>query len=361
MMLLLLLLACQATPEDLAKKIGDSVRADGAWLDQNFDLDLLFARSFKSEPGDPKRKDGFGRGIKKTFNLGKQTAQSVKDGGSYTLLRIRTGDGKTRVLFRVLIGESFNYHEYLLEPAPGGGFRIVDLYPYISGEWLSDTFRRAYLKMLASDPAGGTLKDNEYMKNLDKINRMSAARDEGRPADVLKLFASLPPALQKDKSLLLMRCIAASDVGEKESLEAVEAMKKQHPGDPCLAIHSLAPYTAAKRFDAALEAVDAIEKATGGDAWLQVQRLEIHMAAGAPDKARAAGLKAIETEKTLETAWWSLVSIELREKKYAEAAQWLGRIEKELKIEVADLTKIEAYAGFVKSPEYAAWMKSRGR
>ena len=359
-MLLLLLLACQATPEDLAKKIGESVRADGAWLDQNFDMDQLFARSFKNEPGDPKRKDGFGRGIKKSFSLGKQTAQSLKDGGSYTLLRIRTVDGKTRALFRVLIGESFNYHEYLFEPAPGGGLRIVDLYPTISGEWLSETFRRAYLKMLASDPAGG-LKDNEYMKNLDKINKMSAARDGGQPADVLKIFWTLPPALQKDKSLLIMRCIAASDVGEKESLEAVEAMKKAHPGDPSIAIHSLAPYTAAKRFDAALEAVDALEKATGGDAWLHVQRLEIHMAAGAPEKARAAGLKAIELEKTLETAWWSLVSIELREKKYAETAQWLVRIEKELKLEIADLTKIEAYAGFVKSPEYAAWMKGRGR
>ncbi len=360
-MLLLLLLALQSTPDELAKKIEESVRADGAWLDQTFDVDGLLARALKDVPGDPNRKSGFAAGVRKSFTIGQQTSQAVKEGGGYTLLRVRTVAGKTRALFRMLIGENLNYHDFLLEPAPGGGFRIADLLPYTAGEWVSESFRRGYTTTLASDPAGKALKDNEYIKNLGKIDRITDLRNQGKPAEALKVWLTLPPTLQKDKSLLIVRSLTASQVGVKEALEAVEAMKKHHPGDPSLALHSLGPYTAAKRFDAALEAVDALEKATGGDAYLHIQRFYIHRAAGANDKARAAALKSIEVEKTLATAWWGIIGITLEEKKHAETASWLTRVEKELNMTMADLTKVPAYAEFVKSPEYAEWMKARGK
>jgi len=361
--LIAILWAVQTDAEclELARKIEASVRGDGGvWVDKAFDLDLLLQRSYGDAPGDPKRKAGFGAGIKKTFNLGKQTAEAVKENGSYRLLRVRTVDGRPHAVFRMLLGDSFNYHEYLFEAAPGGGARIADLYPYIAGEWLSETFGRAFRVMLASDPKGG-LKDNEYMKNLDKIQKITALREAGKPAESLKLCLALPAALQKDKSLLLLRCLAAMEVGPKESLEAIEAMKKHYPGDPSLALFSLGPYTQAKRYDEAHWALDALEKATGGDAYLHGQRAEIHLAAGEFDQARASALEAIKTEKTLDTGYWAMVTVTLQEKKYADTVTWLTTIEKELKVQFGDFANQEPYAGFVKSPEFAAWMKARGK
>ncbi|HLF91971.1 MAG TPA: hypothetical protein VJB14_00790, partial [Planctomycetota bacterium] len=204
--LLALFLALQApSPEELAKKIEESVRADGAWLDKTFDLDALFARSLKDAPGDPKRKEGFARGVRKSFNLGRKTAQAAQ-GGSYRLLRIRTVDGKPRPLFRMISEGGLNYQEFLLEDS-----RIVDVYPYIQGEWMSETLRRLCTVALASDPAGGGLKDNEYMKNLPAIQKMTALQNGGKSAEALAVYAALPASLRKEKSLLLARYQMASE------------------------------------------------------------------------------------------------------------------------------------------------------
>ena len=39
--------------------------------------------------------------------------------------------------------------------------------------------------------------------------------------------------------------------------------------------------------------------------------------------------------------------------------KWLNEIEKNLGLEIGDLSTIDLYAEFVKSPEHAAWLKAR--
>ena len=48
----------------------------------------------------------------------------------------------------------------------------------------------------------------------------------------------------------------------------------------------------------------------------------------------------------------------LATKEYADTARLLTLIETKLGLRISDLTKLPTYAGFVKSPECAAWMKS---
>jgi len=364
---LLVAVSRQAAPSEkeateFARKIESSILTDeGAWVDQNFDLVGLLETALKDVQGDPKRKDGFGRGVRESFQLGKATAEAVKEKGRYTFIRTRSIGGKVRLLFRLVTPAGFNYHDFLLGSSAKSGLAIVDLYIYTSGEWISQTFRRAFVTMLASDPAGGKLRDNEYMKNLDKIQKMTALKNEGKNAEVLQVFASLPAGLKTDKTLLLMRCQAALEVGEKEAIEAIEAMRKVYPQDPALSLLSIQPFLSLKKYDQALACVDALEKETGGDPYLDYERGEIQFAAGAMDKARQAGVRAVETDPKLKEPRWLLVSVSLREKKFDETARQLTAIEKELGIRIADLTRVAVYAEFVKSPEYGDWMKSRGQ
>lgn len=368
-LLLALLLASQALSEadalDLARKIEKSIAEEGGgWVDRAFDVDAMVDRALQGVEASEASKSGFRKGVKKSFSVGKKIAENLKGEASFKFLRVRTVDGRTRALFRLIADGSINFQEFLLEASPGGGARAVDFFTWLNGEWVSESIRRMYVTALASEPGAlGKVvgKDNDYAANLPKVQRMQALREPGKPEEALKLFASLPASLKKEKCVLIVRCMAAGDVGGKEAIDALEAFRKVFPGDASISILSLAPCTAAGRFDQALLAVDELEKALGGDAYLHYQRAEIHFAAGAMDQARAAAAKAIAEEKTLTEPYWVMVTISLKEKKFADTSKWLLVIEKDLGIEIGDVAQIDEYKEYAASPECKAWRKARGK
>lgn len=361
-----LLAAFQATDEaclELAKKIEASILEDkGAWIDQNFDIDTMMERALKDAPGELKAKGDFRTGLKKGFNIGKNTSAAVGEAGHYTFLRLRTVNGKKLALFRLLMDGPFNYHEYVLEADPKGGLKIVDLYVYLSGELISQTFRRIYVAAMGAEPGVvGKLvgNQNEYALALKKVQTMNQLIAQGRAAEALKVFNGLPDSVKAEKSALILRLTAASQVSPKESMDALDALRKAYPGDPSIPALSLDPLFLAKKFDDVIAAVDELDKAVGGDPFLDSFRASVYLEKGDPDKARAAGKRAVDGEKTLDVAYWTMVTISLRTKNYKETVEWLNSIEKNLGITFQDLSTIDTYAEFAKSPEYAAWMKGR--
>jgi len=361
-----LLSAAQASDEaclELAKKIEATLAEDkGVWLDQNFDIDTMMDRALRDAPGDLKSKEGFRAGLKKGFNIGRNTATAMGEAGRYTFLRLRTVNGKKLALFRLLMDGPFNYHEYLIEAAPQGGVKAVDMYVYLSGEFISQTFRRIYVAAMAAEPGiAGKLvgNQNEYALALKKLQTMNQLIAEGKSDQALKVFHGLPDSVKAEKSALILRLTAGSQVSPKESMDALEALRKAYPGDPSIPALSLDPLFLAKKFDDVIAAVDELEKAVGGDPFLESFRSSVYMEKGDADKARAAAKRAIEQDKQLDMAYWTMVTISLRTKNFKETVEWLNSIEKNLGLAFQDLTTIDTYAEFVKSPEYAEWMKGR--
>jgi hypothetical protein len=361
-----LLAAAQASDEaclDVAKKIEASMAEDkGTWVDQNFDIDTMMDRVLLDAPGDAKNKQGFRVGLKKGFNIGRNTATAMGDAGHYTFLRLRTVNGRKLALFRLLMDGPFNYHEYVLEADPKGGVKIVDLYVYLSGEFISQTFRRIYVAAMAGEPGVvGKLvgNQNEYAQGLKKLQTLNQLIAQGKSDQALKVFHGLPDAVKAEKSALILRLQAGSQVSPKESMDALEALRKAYPGDPSIPALSLDPLFLAKKFDEVIAAVDELDKAVGGDPFLESFRASVLLEKGEPDKARAAAKRAIEQDKMLDVAYWTMVTISLRTKNYKETVEWMNSIEKNLGMAFQDLTTIDTYAEFVKSPEYAEWMKGR--
>ena len=51
--------------------------------------------------------------------------------------------------------------------------------------------------------------DRAFLKNLPRLRQMTADVREGRPAAALAVYGQLPPELQKDKTILMLRLQAA--------------------------------------------------------------------------------------------------------------------------------------------------------
>ncbi len=354
----------QGPLEDFARRIEESLRkGEPAALDRAVDVDAMLDRALQGVKAAPESMAGFRTGVKKSFEYGKAVLREMGKEGSFSFLRIRTVDGRKRAAFRMLVGESFSYQEFLLDARPGGEVRVADLYIHLTAEWMSETLRSTYLTVLAAEP--GALQkalgaENEYVNSIPRMRELSKLVREGKHAEMLQAWKDLPAAAKKDKTMLVMRCSAAAQVGGAEALQAIEDLKKARPGDPCIPVLSIGPLTEAGRHDEALKAVDELDRTLGGDPFLQVLRSWIHSEAARPDRALECARKAIEGEKGLAIAYWTLVNLTLEEKKFAETAKTLTELEKNTGIRVDGL-RGEQFAEFLKSPEYESWKRSRAR
>jgi hypothetical protein len=328
------------------------------------DWDALLERVTAGYEAD----DDFVRGFRRGFLRARQNpgnivpaiVEATQTGGSYVLLRVHEQEGTKRALFRMLKEGGVNYHDCILARGKDGTLRIADIYVYLSGENISATLRRLFLPAAAQASRSFLEKllgsESELVKHLPSIQRMVIVTREGRPAEALRIYRSLPSSVQKEKCVLLARFQAAQAVGEEEEIAATDEVKKQFPDDPSLDLLAVDSLCFRKHYDAALACVDRLDAALGGDPYSDLLRGTINYMKGDRVAAARFSSKAIAAEPTLEQAHWTLVQIALDEKNHAETARLLLRIEDVLELELGDLTDIPGYAEFVKSPEYREWL-----
>ncbi len=360
-------LPAQEVKEDAALAVGRAIEkafAEGTLeaADAHFNADAMLDLTLAGVNATDAQKKGFRAGAKKGLRLSAILRQVESKFDTFTLLRFRADGARPRLLFRSLGDGGVNYMELLVAPA-GTSVKVVDIYSYFTGEPMSRTFRRLFVNAMAQQP--GFLdrlmkKENEYVKNLPKIQAITRQINAGQPAEALKAIAALPALLRSDKTLLVLRLQAAAQVGEKECMAALEDFRKACPDDPALDFLSIDALFLARRFDEVRKAVDRLDKRLGGDPYLEVFRANSHIEEGEFEKAKTHARAAIEKDETLLDPYWTMITISLREKLYGETAAWLTRIEA-AGVELADLTTVPDYAGFVKSPAYAKWKKSRAK
>ena len=136
-------------------------------------------------------------------------------------------------------------------------------------------------------------------------------------------------------------------------------MLQSFPGDPAADLAAVAGFIQYKKLDKALETIDRLEKAVGGDVYLNSLRASARLASGDAAKARALAATVTEQEPTLDQGWTTLLRVNLALKDFREVARCLSLVEKHLEITFGDLSTDKTYEEFIKSPEYADWMKGR--
>ncbi len=337
---------------------------DPALFNRAWDVEATVTKAVTGLALSEKAKSGFLLGVKRS-SLGQQICQGLGKRGTYKLISMRQLKGKPHALFRLISNNGLNYHEMELARAADGTVCVTDIYIYALGEWISDTFRRGALALAAEENkniierlAG---REGDYIKNLPKIRVFQEDVRNNRYKEAMASWAQLPASVQTDKTLLVLHAAAAQHISDAEHQQALAALEKNHPQDPCLNLMMIDAYLLRKEYDKLLAVIDRLDTGVGGDPYLNVLRTGAFLPRNDYAKARELAQKAIEQEPTLMPAYWTLVTVSIAAKEYAETARLLTLIEIKLGIRFADLGKVSEYAGFVKSPEYTAWMKARAK
>ena len=331
------------------------------------DWDALLERATGDVDCDPKLRERFAAGVKDSVRgekgLGSEICAAIDAGGSYKLLRLHKNGDEQRALFRLLLPDSggVNYHDLILAKNQKGQTRIVDIYIFLSSETMSTTVRRAFLPIAAQAEKSIlkrlTTQESDFIKNIDQLSQMAAARQKGDHQKVLTIYNRLPQSLQKDKLCLLLRLIAASNMDDKTYEKAIDAFRKAYPDDASIDLVSLDSFIFKKNYAGALKCLERIEKAIGGDAHLNVLRANIRVEMGDSKIAIDLAKEAIAIEPELEDAYWSLVTAAMNTKDWELVSETLISLEDEFQTEFEDLTKVEFYQPFTETPQYRQWLK----
>lgn len=347
---------------DIEKDINNG---DGSLLAKSFDQVFLFSK--KNLPcldmTDPNH-----RGFCEGFGVSRVATDLVKAasrGSSYRLLGVWKEADSTRALFRLLLADGgFNYHELKLVKGPKG-ILVNDLYIFAMGEWLSETIRRSWMPILTLDKSGkvdpkigGPYAD--MAKNMDKIEKMQRLFKSNDAVGAFAAYKAMPESVRKLKSIGIYAIFIAAQVGEKEHTQVVDEFRKRFPNDPSLNLLLIDRYFSAKQYKELGEVIDQLD-ARVQDPALNLVRANAWLAQDKKAQARQCLEKAIQKEKDLKPAYWSLVELCLADKDYSRTAQLLTIIENDLKVPLTDLKEAAVYEGFVQSKEYKSWMKSRKR
>jgi hypothetical protein len=292
--------------------------------------------------------------------LAREIIDVVGKNGHCKFLRLRTPEDEPHALFRLVqAGGGLNYYDATLVRR-GGEVRAVDVYVYARGESLTRFVRRDYLLRTASAPGTEIAPaDREFIQNRAAIQELEQAAERGDYRSALQTYDDLPAGLRKDKTILAVRLKSAAGLGGDKYLSALEDFRKYHPDDACIDLLSVEYFTLQKRRGAALEALDRLDRSVGGDPYLNVLRADTHLQAGDLKKARRFAEKAVDEEPDLQAAYWSLVTVALREKQFDETVRLLDTLAAKFALRFGDFTKEPEYADFVKSPQYRRWLAAR--
>jgi tetratricopeptide (TPR) repeat protein len=334
------------------------------------DWDAILEKATSGFPGVEKARRQFIAGVKQTVGhrtgIGWAILGEVAKGGSYKFLHVHTQYDQKRVLFRFLLAgqQGVNYHDFILVRQSDGKIRAVDLYIFLSAEMLSTAIRRGFIPVVAEASKSVLAKltgaESEYVKHAKVIAQMPNAVVSGNYQQALEIYRRLPPALQKDKNILMLRLRAAQATGDKAlHATAIDDFRRYHPDDPCVDILAIDVHILNKRYDEALKCIDRLDVAVGGDPYLDVLRASSRIVQGDYAAARAFAQKAIDAEELLIDAYWTLVTIALAEKNFDETTRLLNLIIQKFNVEIGDLSGNPPYAEYIKSPQYKQWMQSR--
>ncbi len=285
--------------------------------------------------------------------------------GEYRALRVIDAKDHKKVLFRLKPARGgVNYHEFLLDRDPSGQVRAREFFVYLTGEPMSATLRRGFLPLVAQQSRGvlERLRGSEsaYVKNIDKLIAMNQGLVQKQPAETLATYATLPPEVQREKNVLILRMTAAQAVSEEEYTKAMADLRANYPKDAGVDFISTDYFLMKGQFDEALGCVDRLDTAIGGDAYLDVLRANIEIQAHRFDRAQARIESAKDREPDLVDAYLSALELAVAEKDNQAAVRHLEELRKRFQFHFAELSAQPQYADLVGSPEYKAWRRTLG-
>jgi hypothetical protein len=259
---------------DAAKAIEAAIQeADTAKFSAFFDMGAMADKALAGVDVNEQFKKGFKQGaanLTGDASLTGQIVNAVRNGGSYTLLRVHKSGDKHSALFRMSAGGGLNYHDLKFAKGTDGKIKVDDLFVLLTGELMSTTFRQMVLPVAASQNRNLlqklAQKESDFVTHFPKVQELAQATRTKDFTKAMEIYRSMPKSLQETKAVLIARLTVATQTQNWDETRATTAdYRRLYPADGTADLLSLDALVLEKKYDEALAAVDRIDKLVGGD------------------------------------------------------------------------------------------------
>ncbi len=272
----------------------------------------------------------------------------------YDFLRAYFSKKKGHLIFRLYGDNSINYHDFLIEKIKGE-YKITDIYIYLTGEYLSETFKILYLTsskdhLTPSETADLPDLDTE---DLTKVITAKSLVDRGEYEAAKEMISGLNGEIRSEKLFRLVELIIKSYMNDEEYLELMESYKNSFPDDPSIYLISFDYLLQREEYEAALTAIDNLDRKLGGDSFLNLKRANIYHTEGNLRKADELMDMFLTDYSEYFAGWNFLVKIQIERGQFAEAVLTMERL-----LEFPNMIKKDMVQVIEEEPDYGDFAKS---
>ncbi|RED46082.1 tetratricopeptide repeat protein [Seonamhaeicola aphaedonensis] len=256
---------------DLGYKIRDAILEEDVekfMLHIDYDSFGKLVTKDIDEDGDTKAfKNGFLKGLKSGIkSLPQKIIKEVNAGGYYDFVNFYYSESNKTyfMLFRFYSPiTGINYHDYEVSIS-NNTFTFKDIYIYLSGEDLSQTFRRFYMYNL---PKKSLLNffGEDNAKEFDKVVNAVYLYNRGDFLEAYNKFKEIKGHLSTDKFILIIKAACASNINDEEYKIAMETIAKKYPDDSSIYLTQLDYHLLNANYETALKLVDRLQVDTSDD------------------------------------------------------------------------------------------------
>jgi hypothetical protein len=268
---------------------------------------------------------------------------------------------KVHAVFRLFSPEGgLNYHDYELNFNDSlNHWEILDVYPYLSGELFSKTFRSIYMPIiLPMLNNNGEIPTNQ-VKTILKIKKIKELSEAGNHVLAYKMCDSIPEAFQSKKYFRLLVLQIAENMSDEKYMEEGGKILSLFPDDPSTNLVAIDYYSAIGDFDKALQMVEKLDKQVGGDELLDYYRGLVFHQKEDLDKASEYYLKFLGNYPYCQDAYDIGIDLYVEQKEFENAVNVIDTMVTENEYDknaMVDNIK-EIYPKLAKNAKFKAWAK----
>lgn len=213
--------------------------------------------------------------------LPKNIIKGLKEGDSYNFINYYTDVfNNYYLIFRLYGDEGVNYHEYHLLFDQNQQVKFGDVYIYLSGELLSETFSRIYYPSAQKTvhPGEKSKALETLVESYEKITKVSHLYKQGKRVSAWLLYNTIPEEIRKKKNFLIFEFqLIDPDISQKKYSEILHKLHALYPDDPSYYLLGIELFYLDGNISKAIDMVDALETITGDD-FLNSYRGDLYVA-----------------------------------------------------------------------------------
>lgn len=303
--------------------------------------------------------NGFYRGFSREFNFGEIliTEKSNND-ALYDFVNLYEDENENyHILFRFFSKDGINYHDHLIKKVNNQP-KIIDTYIFLSGEFLSDTYRAIYKSTLHNtNYLTGDFSNSRFVKDFEKLQKIRGYINSKNYEKAKRIYESISEYSKKEKIFKLTNITISNNLSIKEYEAAILDYEKEYPNDPSLYLISIDSHLLKGDYKGSLAAIDKLDKYIKGDSFLNFLRGNVYTHQKDYKSATEKINLVIEDYPDFFDAYNTLLTLYLETQNRAEAVKILDVFVNKFEVVKLELKMnlSESYPRFVKSKEFKNW------